>query len=328
MLFDRLPRLTIPLVFLVACGAAGAAGATAGPGSGAKQASGEILVAQAIRYENAEGVPRDYAKAMDLYCSAARAGNADAQYRLGWMYANGRGSPRDDASAAYLFQLAAKQGHAQAETMLRFTGGAKPSAPACLTPPKPAQPALEAFGDGGRAPVYPKRIHKVVDKVSPQYEVDPQLVLAFIAVESGFNPRAVSPKNAQGLMQLIPETAKRFRVKDAFNEEDNIKGGVRYLQWLLSVFRGNVALVAAAYNAGEKAVEKYKGIPPYPETRDYVRRITALYRKARHPYQPDLSDASPLVAGSEAMAQAQESSRTIQEMAQPATQRSTWVMSP
>jgi hypothetical protein len=252
-------------------------------------------VAQAIRYENAEGVPRDYAKAMELYCAAARAGNADAEYHLGWMYANGRGMPRDDAMATHMFQLAARRGHTQAEAMLRLSAGVKPVAPGCLAPPKPPQTVQNVLFEPGRAPIYPKRIYKVVDKVSPQYEVDPQLVMAFIAVESGFNPRAVSPKNAQGLMQLIPETARRFRVKDAFNEEDNIKGGVRYLQWLLSFFRGNVPLVAAAYNAGEKAVEKYRGIPPYPETRDYVRRITALYRKTSHPYQPDLTEASPLV---------------------------------
>ncbi|MBK4734305.1 transglycosylase SLT domain-containing protein [Noviherbaspirillum pedocola] len=323
MLFDRMTRIAIPLALFAACSAAGAA--ASGPGSGAK-GDAETLVSQAIRYENAEGVPRDYAKAMDLYCAAARAGNADAQYRLGWMYANGRGMPRDDAQAAHLFHLAAKQGHIQAETMLKLSGSAKTVAPACLTPPKPPQPAQTASIDPAIAIVYPKRIHKVVDKVSPQYEVDPQLVLAFIAVESGFNPRAVSPKNAQGLMQLIPETARRFRVKDAFNEEDNIKGGVRYLQWLLSFFRGNVSLVAAAYNAGEKTVEKYKGIPPYPETRDYVRRITALYRKTSHPYQANLTEASPLVARMQPVLQ--DSSRTIQGMVQPTTQSSTWVMSP
>jgi soluble lytic murein transglycosylase-like protein len=97
-------------------------------------------------------------------------------------------------------------------------------------------------------------------------------------------------------MQLIPETARRFRVKDAFNAEDNIKGGVAYLQWLLAFFKGDVPLVAAAYNAGERAVEKYRGIPPYPETRDYVRRITALYRKTSHPYRQNLVPASPMVS--------------------------------
>ena len=256
------------------------------------------LVTDAARYEHAEGVPRDFGRAIELYCAAARAGNADGQYGLGWMYANGRGVTRDDAVAAHLFNLASQQGHVQAQNMQKLASTAKPVVPPCLVPaPKVVQapPAAELLP--GREPNYPRgHIYNVVGKVSPKYEVDPQLVLAFIAVESGFNANAVSPKNAQGLMQLIPETARRFRVKDAFNAEDNIKGGVAYLQWLLAFFKGDVPLVAAAYNAGERAVEKYRGIPPYPETRDYVRRITALYRKTSHPYQQNVVRASPMVS--------------------------------
>ena len=289
-----------PFVLLLAAAAALSAGSAAladttanasvGPGSQKVRA----LVEEAARHEHAEGVPRDYARALELYCAAAKAGSAQGQYALGWMYANGRGVARDDGVAAHLFALAAEQGHVQAQTMQRMAS-AKPAAPSCLAPaPKLAvvQPQVSA-----PAPNYPRgHIYNVVGKVSPKYEVDPELVLAFIAVESGFNARAVSPKNAQGLMQLIPETARRFRVKDAFNAEDNIKGGVAYLQWLLAFFKGDVPLVAAAYNAGERAVERHRGIPPYPETRDYVRRITSLYRKPTHPYQQDLVRASPMVS--------------------------------
>ena len=255
------------------------------------------LVSEAARYEHAEGVPRDYSRAIELYCAAAKAGNADGQYGLGWMYANGRGVSRDDAMAAHLFSLAAQQGHLQAQNMLKLAAVAKPVVPPCLVPPpKVVQAPVPADLAPGREPNYPRgHIYNVVGKVSPKYEVDPQLVLAFISVESGFNANAVSPKNAQGLMQLIPETARRFRVKDAFNAEDNIKGGVAYLQWLLAFFKGDVPLVAAAYNAGERAVEKYRGIPPYPETRDYVRRITALYRKTSHPYRENLVPASSML---------------------------------
>jgi soluble lytic murein transglycosylase-like protein len=114
------------------------------------------------------------------------------------------------------------------------------------------------------------------------------LVMAFIAVESGFNVQATSVKNAQGLMQLIPETAQRFGVKDAYKAEDNIKGGLAYLRWLLAYYEGNVELVAAAYNAGEGAVDKYKGVPPYAETRIYVKKIAKLYNNATHPYQDNL----------------------------------------
>jgi soluble lytic murein transglycosylase-like protein len=103
-------------------------------------------------------------------------------------------------------------------------------------------------------------------------------------VESGFNQRALSPKNAQGLMQLIPETAQRFRVKNAFDPEQNIRGGLAYLQWLLALFQGDVRLVVAAYNAGERAVERYRGIPPYRETQSYVQKVTSLYRKTTHPF--------------------------------------------
>jgi soluble lytic murein transglycosylase-like protein len=266
------------------------------PESGSRNAA--ALVTDAARYEHAEGVPRDFGRALELYCAAAKAGNADGQYGLGWMYANGRGVTRDDAIAAHLFNLAAQQGHVQAQNMQKLAATAKPVVPPCLVPPpKVVQaPAADELLPG-REPNYPRgHIYNVVGKVSPKYEVDPQLVLAFIAVESGFNANAVSPKNAQGLMQLIPETARRFRVKDAFNAEDNIKGGVAYLQWLLAFFKGDVPLVAAAYNAGERAVEKYRGIPPYPETRDYVRRITALYRKNSHPYQQNVVPASPMVS--------------------------------
>jgi TPR repeat protein len=262
-------------------------------------ASGEdtrALVVEAARYEHAEGVPRNYGRAIELYCAAAKAGSADGQYGLGWMYANGRGVARDDAIAGHLFALAAQQGHLQAQTMQKIAAAAKPVVPPCLQPAKTVLNGAPGKLLPGEEPDYPKgHIYNVVGKVSPKYEVDPKLVLAFISVESGFNARAVSPKNAQGLMQLIPETARRFRVKNAFDTEDNIKGGVAYLLWLLAFFKGDVPLVAAAYNAGERTVEKYRGIPPYPETRDYVRRITALYRKTFHPYRQNLVQASRMV---------------------------------
>ena len=257
----------------------------------------KILVALAVKYEHAEGVPQDYLKAAALYCRAARLGYADAQYALGWMYANGRGVSRDDGVAAQLFAMAAEQGHAYALKMVRFTQpDTTTPLPSCLLPEKQA-----AYDDGDSdladATDYPKGpIFNLVHQLAPRYEVDPKLALAVISVESAFNVRAKSPKNAQGLMQLIPETAQRFRVKNAFDPAENIKGGLAYLQWLLAFFRGNVSLVAAAYNAGERAVERYHGIPPYPETRDYVRKITQLYRKPNHPYQQNLVESSSFVA--------------------------------
>ena len=272
------------------------------------------LVELAVRYEHAEGVPRDYTMAIALYCRAARLGYADAQYALGWMYANGRGIPKDDGVAAQLFALAAEQGHDHARKMTGYTQSSTLSPlPSCLLPEQEAEPVKQAeleqkagpemvagnADEGSKTdePVYLNGpIFKLVHQLAPRYEVDPKLAMAVISVESGFNVRAQSPKNAQGLMQLIPETAQRFRVKDAFDAKENIKGGLAYLQWLLAYFKGSVPLVAAAYNAGEKTVEKYRGIPPYPETQDYVRKIARLYRKSTHPYHANLVEASSLVA--------------------------------
>jgi soluble lytic murein transglycosylase-like protein len=142
------------------------------------------------------------------------------------------------------------------------------------------------------APKVRKDIALLVQQWAPQYSIDPDLVLALIAVESNFNTTALSPKNAQGLMQLIPATAVRFGVKNAFNALDNLKGGLAYLRWLMAYFKGDVALVLAAYNAGEEAVERYRGIPPYRETRNYVKQITSVYKKPSHPYLAELVTSS------------------------------------
>jgi soluble lytic murein transglycosylase-like protein len=87
-------------------------------------------------------------------------------------------------------------------------------------------------------------------------------------------------------MQLIPETANRFNVRDSFDVSDNVRGGLAYLRWLLAYYKGYIALAAAAYNAGEAVVDRYQGIPPYPETREYVRRVLRLYGKTNHPFDP------------------------------------------
>jgi hypothetical protein len=107
--------------------------------------------------------------------------------------------------------------------------------------------------------------------------LDAKLVRSVILVESNFNPRAVSRKGARGLMQLMPQTARRYGVKDVHDASENIRGGVAYLADLMVLFRGNLPLVLAAYNAGEGAVQKHSGIPPYPETREYVRRAMLVY---------------------------------------------------
>lgn len=229
---------------------------------------------------------------MTLYCEAARLGDAEAQFQLGWIHANGRGVPRDDGLASYFFSLAAAQGSADAERMLRHVGRVAAPMPSCMTvvETRSAEEADPAFDH----PTPEQR--KVVDLVkslAPQYGVSARLAMAVIRAESNFDPLAVSAKNAQGLMQLIPETAVRFNVRKPFDPEQNIRGGLAYLRWLLAYFKGNVALVAAAYNAGEGAVNQYRGIPPYAETRGYVRRIRELFRQDDHPYDPSIVEPSP-----------------------------------
>ncbi len=114
-------------------------------------------------------------------------------------------------------------------------------------------------------------------RLSVEAGLDPRLVDALIMVESGYNPRALSSKGAIGMMQLMPQTARRLRVDDPYDPEQNVRGGVRELSRLLERYSGNTALALAAYNAGEGAVAKYGGIPPYGETRRYVSRIMYLY---------------------------------------------------
>ena len=113
--------------------------------------------------------------------------------------------------------------------------------------------------------------------IAPTYGLQPALVLAVIEAESGFNDQARSPKDAQGLMQLIPATAERFGVQDPYDPVQNLRGGMAYLRWLLAYFRGDVRLTLAGYNAGEGAVVRHGGVPPYAETRAYVDRITRVY---------------------------------------------------
>ena len=118
---------------------------------------------------------------------------------------------------------------------------------------------------------------KMIERYAEVYNVDPVLVRAVIQVESDFNPRCVSKKGARGLMQLIPETAHRYGVKDIFDPEDNIRGGVHYLSDLLVMFNSDLQRALAAYNAGEGAVTRYGGIPPYEETSTYVQRALTVY---------------------------------------------------
>ncbi len=113
------------------------------------------------------------------------------------------------------------------------------------------------------------------------YQIPEELVRAVIKVESDYDPRAVSPVGATGLMQLMPETAMRMQVRDIADPRENIFGGVRFLRVLANAFNGDLALTIAGYNAGEGAVRKYEGIPPYAETQNYVTRVLLFYGRYR-----------------------------------------------
>lgn len=244
----------------------------------------------ATRYEHGEGIAQNYQRALQLYCAAARRGHAQAQYQLGWMYANARGVARNDAQAAAWFRLAAAKGDALAQRMLAMVEDpAKVEKAHCAEPvdPTPKPPAPPAMMVRAR-PASPQQaqVATLVNRLAPGYGLQPALVMAVIGAESAFNPQARSPKNAQGLMQLIPETAERFGVRDPFDPVQNLHGGMAYLRWLLTYFRGDVRLTLAGYNAGEGAVVRHGGVPPYAETQAYVDKIIRNYGQMTHPLTP------------------------------------------
>ncbi|WP_296447812.1 transglycosylase SLT domain-containing protein [Rhodoferax sp. UBA5149] len=255
---------------------------------------------EAIALENGEGVPRNPVLAAALYCKSARLGDQEAQYNLGWMYANGRGVARNDAAAAFFFHAAAEQGLAAAQRMLKVVGDPGADVPECMRPPAPppaaARPVVTAKPKVDYQAIAPRKIFDLVMKLAPQFKVEPQLALAIIAAESNFNTSALSPKNAKGLMQLIPETSERFNVRNPYDPAQNIRGGLTYLRWLLAYFQGDIALVAAAYNAGEGKVERYRGIPPYLETRAYVEKILNSVGASMHPFDETVTQPSPSLA--------------------------------
>jgi len=177
------------------------------------------------------------------------------------------------------------------------------AAAAVLAPPAPAQEVravatVQADARTGRLvrrvtwqtrdgkPLRPEAaVRPLVEKAAREHELDPLLVDAVIRAESGYNPAAVSPKGAAGLMQLMPSTARRHGVRDRFDPGENIRAGVRYLKALREAF-GDDRLALAAYNAGEGAVLKHGGVPPYPETIEYLRRVQKLYESARASQPP------------------------------------------
>ena len=244
-------------------------------------------------------------KAANLYCEATRNGSAEGAYRLGMLYAFGKGVPASRNYAANLFEIAARHGHFEAQKMLETIEIRDINQPRCvLEAVEPEKASINRFASEGspaidayiaKLPKNKRWVVDLVDTISEWYKVDSKLVLSIITAESNFKVRAKSNADAHGLMQLIPATAERFNVKNAYNASQNIKGGVAYLRWLLSYFRGDVTLAVAAYNAGEGAVDKYKGVPPYKETRAYVKKVIGLYQSKRHDFDASITSASPVI---------------------------------
>jgi soluble lytic murein transglycosylase-like protein len=224
------------------------------------------------------------------YCAAARFGSVEAQYRLGRLYLE-RSDDSGRAQGLAALALAAQRGHERAMLALGdevSTG----DLPACLftgevevfalgQEPAVSLEVVERYVLG--LPEHQRRYAQLIQGLAPRFDIDPRLALAIARAESNFDPRAVSPKNAQGLMQLMPETSSHFGVRNPFDPEQNVRGGLALLKALLLRFNGDVSLAAAAYNAGAGAVDRHRGVPPYAETREYVRRVLNFYRSTTHP---------------------------------------------
>ncbi len=233
----------------------------------------------AIAYEHGEGIKKDQKKALYWYCKAAVKGYSDAQTNLAWMLLNGRGIKKDEAQAVHWFKAAAKSGDQYAAQILtRLDNNLIIQKSVCVIPPTP-------YWQTKKCSKSCRDIVKMVNNIAPRYNIEPRLILAIIQQESHFNSKALSPKGAQGLMQLMPGTAKRFKIKNVWDNKQNITGGSRYLAWLLKKHQGDVKLVLACYNAGEQVVKRYKGVPPYKETQNYVQRIIKIYGSTQHRYK-------------------------------------------
>lgn len=249
----------------------------------AKQGDLAAQIELATAYEHGEGITKNPQKAVKWYCKAAVKGSIDAQRNLAWMFLNARGIEKNEALAVRWFKAAAKSGDQYSQQMLsRLNADLQTKKSVCVVLPTP-------YWETKKCSKSCKKVVKIVHDIAPGYNMEPRLILALIHQESNFKIKARSHKGAIGLMQLMPETAKRFGVKNIWDPEQNIKGGTRYLVWLLKRYQGNVTLTLAGYNAGENAVARYKGIPPYKETQNYVKRIMKVYGKSHHPYEKSVT---------------------------------------
>jgi hypothetical protein len=157
---------------------------------------------------------------------------------------------------------------------------------------RPVRPEMRSIHPGEGA-----KYRELIYEAAREQGVHPELAYAVAAVESSFDPQARSVKGAEGLMQLMPDTAARFGVSDPFDPADNVRGGVRFLKYLLDMFDGNLRLALAAYNAGENVVLALGRVPPYEETRTYVDKVIRMFGSGRPPYLDTASAHAPETRG-------------------------------
>ena len=282
-------RLVAALALFTGSAAAAAPPSTTELTAKARRGDSAAQFALAHRLDTIMADRRDQARALELYCQAARSGHAEAAFGIGRMFFGGRGVPRDVVRAAAWFRLAGTRGHALSARLARNFGALTSAAPSGCPgfnlheamsreagSPEPRSHGTRRAARSADA-LAPPEIVALVSALAPEYELDPQLVLAVIAVESAFQSDAVSPRRALGLMQLMPQTAARFGVTHVFDPEENIRGGMEYLRWLRNYFDGDLILVLAAYNAGEGTVDRFGGVPPFPETKAYIEKIRRVY---------------------------------------------------
>lgn len=263
------------LFALLVAGSAGGALATA-PVAIDEPPRIQALLEQGWAAEAGEGLGRNPMLAAMLYRQAGELGSAEGYYRAALMRMAAAPQAEPWGVAGCLLTAASQLGHQGAAEMLeRATADPTREVASCNDddgiPAALAQFDLERYLGG--LPMRKQLVVGLIRRLAPIYAVDVKLALAVASVESNFNTQALSPKMAMGVMQLIPATAERFNVKKPFDPEQNIRGGLAYLRWLGRYYKGDVVRMVAAYNAGEKAVDTHRGIPPYRETTSYVARV-------------------------------------------------------
>jgi hypothetical protein len=229
--------------------------------------------------ERGIGIRKNPRLAIELYCDAATMGSSEGFFRIGRLLSQGPRALRDPPLGNAYLALAARLGHRQAGML--HDRQIENAAVDRICPSNNASEFTDASGgstfdmEGYLAGLSPakRNIAALIRRHAPRYGVNTHWALSIALAESNLDANAVSPRNAQGVMQLIPDTQERFGVLKPFDPEQNIKGGLAYLKWLQNRFGGDLRRVAAAYNAGEGNVDRYGGIPPFPETQHYVRRV-------------------------------------------------------